>query len=74
MIWGVVETDPAKYCLSNGMSPSAFQLVFVVTVCRLARFPLSASAFVEACACLDLAGGSSLSLPYAASYWGGSFG
>lgn len=29
LLWGVAETGPAKYCLSHGMSPAAFQLILV---------------------------------------------
>jgi len=28
-LWGIAETGPAKYCLSHGMTPAAFQLVLV---------------------------------------------
>jgi len=30
ILWGVVETVPAKYCLTNGMSIITFQLIFIV--------------------------------------------
>jgi len=31
VLWGVAETVPAKYCLSQGMSPISYQLVMVIT-------------------------------------------
>ena len=31
VLWGVAETVPAKYCLSQGMSPIFYQLVMVIT-------------------------------------------
>ena len=31
ILWGVVETVPAKYCLTNGMSVGTFQLILIVS-------------------------------------------
>lgn len=31
ILWGFVETVPAKYCLTNGMSPMTFQLILIAS-------------------------------------------
>ena len=31
ILWGFAETVPAKYCLTSGMSPITFQLIFIVS-------------------------------------------
>jgi len=31
LLWGIAETVPAKYCLSQGMSPVSYQLIIVST-------------------------------------------
>jgi transporter family protein len=31
ILWGFVETVPAKYCLTNGMSPLTFQLILIAS-------------------------------------------
>jgi drug/metabolite transporter (DMT)-like permease len=33
--WGIAETVPAKYCMSQGMSPATFQLIVMVTTTAL---------------------------------------
>jgi len=50
IVWGFAETVPARYCLTHGMTPLTFQLVFLISVAiawgssallRIRRQPLS---------------------------------